>query len=120
MDIKKNKFIIIYIFSILILIIILISSIPFNNFLKKINLNDNQFVKDQVIINPNAKSSEVIDRKMIIKFNSEVDSSLQWNFVSLQDRIEIMMDKDEDIIEQHKKLFEALDKGDTPTGYSYN
>ena len=47
-------------------------------------------------------------------------SKLEWHVEKLQDRIEIMMDKDEDIIEQHKKLFEALDKGDTPTGYSYN
>jgi len=23
-------------------------------------------------------------------------------------------------MKQHKKLFEVLDKGDTPTGYSYN
>ena len=104
MDIKKNKFIIIYIFSILILIIILISSIPFNNFLKKINLNDNQFVKDQVIINPNAKSSEVIDRKMIIKFNSEVDSSLQWNLISLQDSIEIKVGEQRIIHYEGKNL----------------
>ena len=104
MDIKKNKFIIIYFFSILMLIIILISSIPFNNFLKKITLDDNQFVKDQVIINPNAKSSEVIDRKMIIKFNSEVDSSLQWNFVSLQDRIEIKVGEQRIIHYEGKNL----------------
>ena len=29
-----------------------------------------------------------------------------------------MMDSDEEIMEQHKKLFEKLDKGST--GYSYN
>jgi hypothetical protein len=32
-----------------------------------------------------------------------------------------MMDQDEEIIEQHKKLFEVLDnREDTPSGYSYN
>jgi len=31
-----------------------------------------------------------------------------------------MTNKDEEIMEQHKKLFEVLDKVDTPTGYSYN
>jgi len=31
-----------------------------------------------------------------------------------------MMDKDEDIMEQHKQLFKILEKDDTPTGYSYN
>ena len=35
--------------------------------------------------------------------------------------MEDMMDQDEEIVEQHKKLFEALeDRGDTPNGYSYN
>ena len=47
-------------------------------------------------------------------------SKLERHVEKLQDRIEIMMDKDEDIIEQHKKLFEALDKENTSTGYSYN
>ena len=75
MKLKKNKFIIIYLSSILLLIVILVSSIPFTGYLKKISINDNQFVKDQVVINPNAKSSKVIDRMMTIKFNAEVDSS---------------------------------------------
>jgi len=47
-------------------------------------------------------------------------NKLERHVEKLQDRMELMMDKDEDIIEQHKKLFEALDKVDTPTGYSYN
>ena len=59
MRLKKNKFIIIYLISILILTIILISSIPFNNFLKKISLRDNQFVKDQFVTNDNTKSPKI-------------------------------------------------------------
>ena len=88
MNIKKNKFIIIYLLSILILTLILLSTILFNDLLKK-NINDNDFVKNQVIINPNAKSPKVIDRTMTIKFNADVDSSLDWNFVALQKSIEI-------------------------------
>jgi len=39
----------------------------------------------------------------------------------MQTKMEDMMDQDEEIVEQHKKLFEALeDRGDTPSGYSYN
>jgi hypothetical protein len=30
-----------------------------------------------------------------------------------------MMDSDEDIMDQHKKLFKILEQGDTPSG-SYN
>jgi peptidoglycan hydrolase CwlO-like protein len=47
-------------------------------------------------------------------------SKLERHVEKLQDKIELMTNKDEEIMEQHKKLFEALDKGDTPTGYSYN
>ena len=89
MKLKKNKFIIIYLFSILLLILILISTVPFTDYLKKISIKDNQFVKDQLVINPNAKSSKVIDRMITIKFNSEVDSSLSWDFHTLKNTIKI-------------------------------
>ena len=46
-------------------------------------------------------------------------NKLERHVEKLQDRMELMMDKDEDIIEQHKKLFDMLEKEDTPTGYSY-
>ena len=89
MQLKKNKFIIIFLSSILLLILILVSSIPFTDYLKRISINDNQFVKDQVVINHNAKSSKVIDRMMTIKFNAEVASSLQWDFQALTNDIKI-------------------------------
>ena len=47
-------------------------------------------------------------------------NKLERHVEKLQDRMELMMDKDEDIIEQHKKLFDMLEQEDTPTGYSYN
>ena len=47
-------------------------------------------------------------------------NKLERHVEKLQDRMELMMDKDEDIIEQHKKLFDMLEKEDSPTGYSYN
>ena len=47
-------------------------------------------------------------------------SKLERQVEKLQDKMVDMIDKDEDIMEQHKKLFEILDKEDTPTGYSYN
>ena len=84
----KNKFILIYIFSILMLTIILFASVPFDNFLKK-TISDNDIVKNQVIINPEAKSPKVIDRIMTIKFNALVDSSLEWDFKALQESINI-------------------------------
>ena len=31
-----------------------------------------------------------------------------------------MMDSDEEIMDQHKKLFEKLEQGNTSSGYSYN
>jgi len=39
----------------------------------------------------------------------------------MQNKIEQMMDSDEEIMEQHEDLFKQLQKGNTPsTGYSYN
>ena len=45
---------------------------------------------------------------------------LERHVEKLQDKMELMTNKDEEIMEQHKKLFEILDKDDAPTGYSYN
>ena len=104
MKLKKNKFIIIYLSSILLLILILVSSIPFTDYLKRISINDNQFVKDQVVINPNAKSSKVIDRMMTIIFNAEVDSSLQWDFQALKDAIEIKVGQNSIVKYEGKNL----------------
>ena len=36
----------------------------------------------------------------------------------MQDKMDSMMDSDEEIMDQHKKLFEKLESGNT--GYSYN
>ena len=44
---------------------------------------------------------------------------LREQVLKLEEQMDKMMDSDEDIMEQHKKLFKILEKGDTPTG-SYN
>jgi DNA integrity scanning protein DisA with diadenylate cyclase activity len=49
---------------------------------------------------------------------NQVDQ-LEFNVQMLEQQINKMMDSDEDIMDQHKKLFKILEKGDTPTG-SYN
>ena len=46
--------------------------------------------------------------------------TLQRQVLKLEDQVDNMMDKDKEIMDQHKKLFEILDKDDTPSGYSYN
>ena len=46
--------------------------------------------------------------------------TLQRQVLKLEDQVDNMMDKDKGIMDQHKKLFEILDKDDAPTGYSYN
>ena len=52
---------------------------------------------------------------------TEKVSKLERHVEKMQDKMADMMDQDEEIVEQHKKLFEALDsRGDTPSGYSYN
>ena len=71
-----------------------------------------------------AVSGWVLTQTFSLSTNQDVQvdkvNKLERHVEKLQDRMELMMDKDEDIIEQHKKLFEALDKENTSTGYSYN
>ncbi len=47
-------------------------------------------------------------------------SKLERHVEKLQDKMELMLDKDEKIMEQHKNLFKILEKGNNTTGYSYN
>ena len=44
---------------------------------------------------------------------------LERHVEKLQDKIELMTNKDEEIMEQHKKLFEALGSNQPTTGYNY-
>ena len=84
---NKNKFLIIFIINVILLILVLLLIIPTTNFLSKINLKDNNFVKDQVIINPEVKPPKVLDRTLQIKFVAKVDKLLEWKFKPLQDTI---------------------------------
>ena len=45
---------------------------------------------------------------------------LERHVEKLQDKMELMTNKDEEIMEQHKKLFEALADNQPTTGYNYN
>ena len=45
---------------------------------------------------------------------------LEFDLTNTEEKIDKMMDSDEEIMEQHKKLFEALDNNESSTGYSYN
>ena len=46
--------------------------------------------------------------------------TLQAQVLKLEEQMDKMMDSDEEIMDQHKKLFKILEKEDTPSGYSYN
>ena len=104
MKYKKNKFVIFYIFNIILLFIVLLLAIPASKFLSKINLADNEFVKGQAVINPNAKSPKVIDRTMEIKLVAEVDSLLEWDFKVLQDTISVKIGENKTISYKGKNL----------------
>ena len=105
---KKNKFIIFYVFNIILLFVILLLVIPASKFLNRINLDDNEFVTGQVVINPKAESPKVIDRTMKIKFVAEVDSLLEWDFKALQDTIEINVGENRVISYEGKNLSDRV------------
>ena len=101
---KKNKFVIFCVFNIILLFVILLLAIPASKFLNKINFDDNEFVIGQKIINPEYELPKVIDRIMQIKFLAEVDSSLQWDFKSLQEVINIHVGENQVISFEGKNL----------------
>ena len=108
MKYKKKKFVIFYIFNIVLLFVVLLLAIPASKFLSKINLEDNEFVTDQVVINPDAKSTKVIDRTMAIKFIAEVDSLLEWDFKALQDTINVKIGENKIISYEGKNLSDRI------------
>ena len=46
--------------------------------------------------------------------------TLQSQVLKLEDQVDGMMDKDKEIMEQHKDLFKALENNQPATGYNYN
>jgi len=45
---------------------------------------------------------------------------LEFEVRMIDEKMEEMFNMDEEIMEQHKKLFEKLEQGNTSSGYSYN
>ena len=84
---KKNRFLFFVILNTVLLIVILFLSIPISKLLKKIDLEDNEFIEGQVIINPKAVSPAILDREVNIKLLAKVDESLNWSFEPLQENI---------------------------------
>ena len=72
-----------------------------------------------------AVSGWVLARTFSLSTNQAVQvdkvDKLERQVEKLEDKMAVMLDKDEEIMQQHKDLFKILEKGDTPTtGYSYN
>jgi len=100
----KNKFYLFYIFNIITIIFLFVIAIPIYKFLNKINLDDNQYVSDQLIINPQAKSSDILDREVQIKFVAKVDKALEWNFKTLQEVVNVKIGENKIIRYEGKNL----------------
>ena len=108
MRIKKNKFIIFAVCNIILLIILLLLAIPASKFLSKVNFDDNELVKDQIVINPKAQSPKIIERTMQVKFVAEVDGLLNWDFKSLQETISVKIGENNVIKYEGKNLSDRM------------
>jgi len=107
MKYKKNKFSILLIVNVFLLLIVMLISIPASKFLSKISLDDNEFVKGQKIINPEAIPPQIIDRSMSIKFIAEVDSGLKWELKTLNESIDFKIGENQIIRYEGKNLSDA-------------
>ena len=88
MQFKKKIFIVITINFFLILLILLLAITSYK-YLSQPSIADNEFVKGQTIINPEAKSSAILDRTLNINLIAKVDQSLNWEFEPLQNNIKV-------------------------------
>tara|TARA_B110000116_G_scaffold71924_1_gene62307 strand:+ start:398 stop:940 length:543 start_codon:yes stop_codon:yes gene_type:complete len=104
MKYKKNKFSILLIVNIFLLLIVILLSIPASKFLSKINLDDNDFVKGQKIITPEAIPPQIINRTMSINFTAEVDSALKWELTPLNESIDFKIGENQIIKYEGKNL----------------
>ncbi len=102
MNRKKNKFFIFFVVNIFLISIIFVLAIFVFNFLNKINLNDNEYVKGQIIINPDVKSPEILDRTLEIKLIAKTDKNLNWDFKPLKEIIEVKIGEN-NIVEYYGK-----------------
>ena len=100
----KKKYLIFFIVNIFLLLIVLLIAIPATKFLSKINLEDNEFVKGQRIINPEAISPKIIDRTISINFVAKVDSALEWKLKALQNNINVKIGENKIISYEGKNL----------------
>ena len=65
--------------------------------------------------------SRTFELSTILAVHEDKVDKLERHFLKLEDQIDKMIDSDEDIMDQHKRLFKILEKGDTPSGsYNYN
>ena len=103
MQYKKKIFIIIAI-NVLLILFVLLLAIPTYKYLSKSSVNDNEFVKGQVIINPEAKSPAILDRTVNIKLIAKVDQSLDWEFEPLREDIKVKIGENNIIKYKGKNL----------------
>ena len=104
----KKKYLIFFIVNIFLLLIIMLLTIPATKFLSKINIDDNEFVNGQKISNPKAISPQIIDRTMNINFVAEVDSALQWQLKTLNDKISLKIGENQIIMYEGKNLSDKI------------
>ncbi len=63
--------------------------------------------------------TRTFDLSTSMVINEEKVDRLENQVLKLETKMDVLKDKEEEIMEQHKKLFEALDNNST-TGYNYN
>ena len=63
--------------------------------------------------------TRTFDLSTSMVISEEKVDRLENQVLKLETKMDVLKDKEEEIIEQHKKLFEALDNNQATTGYSY-
>ena len=63
--------------------------------------------------------TRTFDLSTSMVINEEKVDRLENQVLKLETKMDVLKDKEEEIMEQHKKLFDALDNNQPTTGYNY-
>jgi len=109
----RNKLTVFYVFNIILLSILVLISFPLYKFFsyiadndKIVELSDNEFVKSASVSNNKYTSSDVINRIIKVNFKAEVENSLNWQFVAMEDSLDIKVGENNVVKYMGKNLSE--------------
>ena len=109
----RNKLTVFYAFNIILLLVLVLLSFPLYKLFSYIasnekifELSDNEFVKNALVTDNKYTSSKVINRIIKVNFKAEVENSLNWQFMAIENSLDIKVGENNVVKYMGKNLSE--------------